>query len=257
MWEFCINLTDENIALSKKIYISLKQFCKQYGGIVTTYERCGCISILVSANKCDAERIKHFVQNLIGDIICEDFKLKYLQENLSLSNLDTVSKNAFLQALLSFDKESDKYVVQKFLELNNSIDVEAFYFFKMSPLREKWKELVQIANDNKAYLSSNETLVELLKFLVDNLEVKNESVNLIKEEGKLFFYDTNFNLLNENNLQDKDIDSTIISKLISYAPKHVNIYCKDSFNSGLINLLKQIFDKRINFVSCDEIEDKK
>ena len=37
MWEFSINLSDKNIEISKKIYLSLKGFCKEYGGIVTTY----------------------------------------------------------------------------------------------------------------------------------------------------------------------------------------------------------------------------
>ncbi|MBQ7884471.1 MAG: hypothetical protein IJ318_00035 [Clostridia bacterium] len=257
MWEFCVNLSDKNILASKKIYLALKDFCKVYNGLVTTYERCGNISVLVSAEKCDENRFKHFLANLISEIICEDFKLKYLEENLILPNLDEISKNAFMQALVSFDKETDKYIVQKFLELNHSLDIEAFYFFKLSALREKWKELVKIANDNKAYLSSNETLVELLRFLVDNLELKNETVNLVQKEEKICFYDVNFNLLKENSINDKDIDSTIISNLIAFAPKYVNIYCGDSFNSNLVRLLKQIFDKRINFLNVDNILLKK
>lgn len=249
MWEFCINMSDKNISASKKIYLALKDFCKEYNGIVTTYERCGNISILVSAENCDENRYKHFIANLISDIICDDYKLAFLKENLSLPNLDSISKNAFMQALLSFDKEADKYIIQKFLTLEKSIDIEAFYYFRLSPLREKWKELVQIANDNKAYLSSNETLVELLKFLVNNLELKNETINLMQDNDKVCFYDTNFKLLKTNDASDKDIDSTIISYLISFAPKYVNIYKQDNFNSALIKLLKQIFDKRINFVN--------
>lgn len=249
MWEFCINMSDKNISASKKIYLALKDFCKEYNGIVTTYERCENISILVSAEKCDENRYKHFIANLISDIICDDYKLCFLKENLSLPNLDSISKNAFMQALLSFDKEADKYIIQKFLTLEKSIDIEAFYYFRLSPLREKWKELVQIANDNKAYLSSNETLVELLKFLVNNLELKNETINLMQDNDKVCFYDTNFKLLKTNDASDKDIDSTIISYLISFAPKYVNIYKQDNFNSALIKLLKQIFDKRINFVN--------
>ena len=252
MWEFCINLSDKNVLASKKAYLLLKDFCKEYNGIVTTYERCGNISILVSAEECDEARFKHYIANIISDIICEDFKLKYLEENLSLPNLDVISKKAFMQALLSFDKESDKYIIQKYIVLEKSIDVEAFYYFRLAILREKWKELVQIANDNKAYLSSNETLVELLKFLVNNLELKNEAINLLQDNGKVCFYDTNFKLLKQNNITEKDIDSTIISNLIAFAPKYVNIYCGETFNGNLIKLLKQIFDKRINFLNIEK-----
>lgn len=249
MWEFGINVSDKNIHISKKIYFALKNFCAEYGGLVTTYERCEKISILVSCEECDQNRFKHFIVNLISDIICEDFKLTYLNENLCLPNLDEISKNAFMQALLSFDKESDKYIIQKFLTLESSIDIETFFYFKLAPLREKWKELVQIANDNKAYLSSSETLVELLRFLVENLELKNDTINLTQKNGKVLFYDINFNLLKTSDLSEKDIDSTIISNLIALAPKSVNIYSSGTFNSGLIRLLKQIFDKRINFLN--------
>jgi len=253
MWEFCINVSDKNISSSKKIYLALKDFCKNYNGLVTTYERCGNISILASCEECDSSRFKHFIENLLTDTICEDFKLKFLNENLTLFNLDDISKNAFMQALVSFDKESDKYIIDRHLNLANSIDLEAFYFFKLGDLREKWKELVSIANDNKSYLSSNDTLVELLKFLVDNLELKNDTVNLMKEKDRIIFYDNNFNEICQNHLSDKDIDSTIISNLIALAPKYVNIYCGDNFNSNLTRLLKQIFDKRINFVNVENL----
>ena len=253
MWELCINLSDKQLGISKKIYGVLKPFCREYNGIITTYEKCGNISILVSCNKCDQSRFKHFIMGVLSDVICEDFKLKYLQENLVLPNLDEISRKAFLQALLSFDKESDKYIIQKFLDFEDSIDIEAFYFFKLSPLREKWNELVQIANDNKSYLSSNDMLVELLKFLVDNLELKNETINLMQEEGKVSFYDNNFNIIKQNDIKEKDIDSTIVSSLIALAPKNVNIYQKEEFNTELIKLLKQIFDKRINFLTSSEL----
>ena len=249
MWELGINVSDKNIHISKKIYLALKGFCAEYGGMVTTYERCEKISVLVSCESCDENRFKHFITNLISDIICEDFKLKFLEENLNLPNLDEISKHAFMQALLSFDKESDKYVVQRMLNLEHSIDIETFYYFKLSALRDKWKELVQIANDNKAYLSSNETLVELLRFLVDNLELKNDTINLTQKNGKVMFYDINFNLLKASDINEKDIDSTIISSLIALAPKSVNIYASGTFNCNLIKLLKQIFDKRINFLN--------
>ena len=253
MWEFCINISDKNITSSKRIYLALKEFCKNYNGLVTTYERCGNISILTSCEECDSNRLKHYIENLIADVICEDFKIQFLTENLSLPNLDEISKKAFMQALVSFDKESDKYIIEQNLNLTNSVDLEAFYYFKLADLREKWKELASIANDNKAYLSSNETLVELLKFLVDNLELKNDTINLMKEKDKIIFYDTNFNELGQNLLTDKDIDSTIISKLIALAPKYVNIYCGENFNSNLTRLLKQIFDKRINFVNVENM----
>ncbi|MBO7528029.1 MAG: hypothetical protein J6T74_09125 [Clostridia bacterium] len=253
MWEFCISLSDKNLAISKKIYMALKEYCKNYNGIVTTYERCGNISILLSCEECDSARLKHYIENLIADVIVEDYKLKFLSENLTLYNLDEISKKAFMQALVSFDKESDKYIVENHLDLSNSLDLEAFYFFKLGALREKWKELVGIANDNKSYLSSNDTLVELLKFLVDNLELKNETINLMKEKDSIIFYDTNFNKLCQNQIGEKDIDSSIISSLISLAPKYVNIYCGENFNSNLTKLLKQIFDKRINFVNVENL----
>ena len=256
MWEFCINLSDKNFDITKNFYNVLKLFCKDYNGIVTTYERCGKISILISAEKCDEKRIKHFLKSQIISIICHDYKLKYLQANLSLPNLEEISKKAFMQALLSFDEESDKYYVESNLDLDNSIDIEAFYFFKLQGLRDKWKELVQIANDNKSYLSSNDTLIELLKFLVDNLEIKNEIINLLQENDKICFYDSNFKLLKQNNINDSDIDSTIISNLISFSPKIVNIYKKSSFNNNLIDLLKQIFDNRINFLNTEDSLEK-
>ena len=54
----------------------------------------------------------------------------------------------------------------------------------------------------------------------------------MQDNDKVCFYDTNFKLLKTNDARDKDIDSTIISYLISFAPKYVNIYKQDNFNPG-------------------------
>ena len=224
MWEFSINISDRYIHISKKIYLQLKEYCNKYSGIVTTFESCDQISILVSCDMYEQNRLKHYIKGLICDVICEDFKLEYLSQNLNLPNLDEMSKNALMQALLNFDRETDVYIIDKVLQLEKSLDIEAFYYFKLVSLRKKWSELVQIANDNKVYLSSNETLVELLKFLVDNLDVKNDTINLVQKDGNVLFYDINFNLIKSSQINEKELDSTIISSLIALAPKNVNIY---------------------------------
>ena len=64
MWEFCINISNKNINTSKKLYHSLKDFCTNWGGVVTTYERCDNISIIVACDECDENRYKHFLTNL-------------------------------------------------------------------------------------------------------------------------------------------------------------------------------------------------
>ncbi len=239
MWEFSLNLKTENFELAKFIYNNISLFCSKCHAVVTSVEEGGYISILVAVKEQDKERTQVYLSSCITEVICTVFKSSFLDAHLFLPSQDKLGMNAFKKALLNFDKETDRYLVRKSLKLEKDFFLESFYQFKLATLKSKWTELVTLANENREYLTSSESFIDLLKFLIDNLEICEEEISIYQSADhsyKIYVSDKQY--------QNKDFsEECLVSSIIDLSPQKINLYCQDE--SRAITLLHRLFDERI------------
>lgn len=239
MWELSIQLKKESTKPADYIFNSLKNEGTNFGAIITKLEQEGFIDILVACEEYDKARLKIFVSNAIIEAITTYFKQDFLESTLKLPIKEGLYFKALKKALLNFDKETDSFLISKQLDLNTNINLDAFYYFKLKNLRDKWAELASIANENGYFLISNENFVDLLKFLVDNLEITHDTINVYLEgESYKIFDGRNKSLVTE--------DEDIVSSIIGLSPRQINFYC-EKIEDEKLSLLTQIYDKRLHF----------
>lgn len=238
MWEFSLNLKTENFEIAKYFYNTISAYVKALNGMVTSHEDNGYISILIAVPLEKSEQVKTLLLCSITEVICTQFKNEFLNKSLLLPELDNASLYAFKKALLNFDRETDKYIIKKNLVLENNLYLESFYHFRLRSLLDKWEELVSLSNENKEYLISKESFIDLLKFLVDNLDICEEEISVVKENDGYRIYSE------ENNLQENLISKdSMVSSVIDLSPQKINLYFNET--SSEINLLERIFEERI------------
>lgn len=238
MWEFSLNLNTENFKLAKYFYNAVLPYVETIKGVVTSHEYNGYISILIAVPEDRSEQIKSLLLCTITEVICNDFKNDFLERTLLLPELDNTSLYAFKKALLNFDRETDKFIIKKNLSLENNLYLESFYKFRLKALHDKWEELVSLSNENKEYLISKESFIDLLKFLVDNLDICEEEISIVKEKD-------GYRIYSEDNLLPDDLisEDSMVSSVIDLSPQKINLYFNES--SSAITLLERIFEERI------------
>ncbi len=239
MWEFSINLKKENFDNANLIFNYLENTVKTFKGVLKMHEDNGYVSILVGVDDNFKENIKSLISSCLIEIICNKYKWNFLNKRLYLPMQNEIGINAFKKALLNFDKETDRYIVRKNLILEKDIFLESFFYFKLSSLKNKWEELITLSNENRDYLVCKDSFIDLLKFLVDNLDIEEDEISVIKEkEGYKILLDDK-NQYVENPLTEEQI----VSSVIDLSPQKINLYCDES--SQAINLLEKIFEERI------------
>lgn len=244
MWEISLNLLSENIALGNILLKAIIPPIQELGGVVTKNEDNGYFSILVGVSERDKHQVSMILSSCIIELICTNFKLDFLNKHLFLPEHDKIGMTAFKKALLNFDKETDKFIIRKNLNLDQDVFIESFYHFRLKPLQDKWAELVALSNENRDYLISSESFIDLLKFLIDNLDICEDEISIVKEdEGYKIF-------LHEDQQYENRVfnDESMISSVIDLSPQKINLYFKESSNA--INLIKQIFEERVSDVSA-------
>ncbi len=239
MWEISLNIKSENKAIANLLYSTLLKSLQDINGIITLNEENGYVSILVGVDLKFKEQTKMIISSCVVEIICTSFKMKFLDNYLIFPRQDKIGLMAFKKALLNFDKETDKYIIKKNIVLNHDLFLESFYHFKLKALREKWAELVSLSNENSDYLLSSDSFIDLLKFLVDNLDICEDEISVVKEDEGYKIY-----TVDEVQYQNKIFtEESIVSNVIDLSPQKINLYFKET--SSAINLLERIFEERI------------
>lgn len=244
MFEFSIALSEQKADSAKKLYKEIKSTASSFGSVVTSYSENGKIFIVVACDDIEKPRISFFICDAIADIITTDFKLDYINKNLHLPIHNQLNLDALKKALVVFDRETDRYIVTHNLKLNEKFFIESFYEFRLRQLRSKWQELIKLANENANYLLCNDTFIDLLKFLIENIEISTGCINVVKENDCYKICDENFNEIEQEQGKENN-EAFLITSIINLSPKRINIYCDDTENSSALTLLSQIFVNRV------------
>ena len=241
MWELSVSVDSKNLDVAKYIYQHLKNQTAEFGCVVTCYEQFEKIFVLIACPKTEQARVSVLIERCLIKVICSFYKEKFLDENLQLPVHENMSLTAFKKALMSFDKETDFYIISKNLSLDKNLYLDSFYDFKLKTLRDKWGELITLANENSDYLISNDAFFDLLKFLIDNLEIGQDEISVFEDEN-------GYSIKAPNEFEEFECEKlskeALISSIIDICPKRINLFCKsDDVAAGF---LSKLFDERVN-----------
>lgn len=239
MWELSISVSSKKIDVAKFIYQTLKSQTAEFGSVVTCYEEFDNFFILIGCPIEEQARVSMAIERCIIKVICNFYKDRFLSDNLRLPLHENMSLMAFKMALINFDKETDFYIISKNLELQKNLHLDSFYHFKLKSLRDKWGELIALANENSDYLTSSEAFFDLLKFLIDNLEICEDEIDVFEEENGYYLKPDNDSVPHE--VLSKE---GLVSSLIELCPKKINLFCRSDDNTA--GFLSKIFEERIN-----------
>lgn len=255
MFEYQIALSDNNSKVAKSIFLDLKKAIEGVNVVLTSFSQDNKIFIVLAAEEIEKPRISFIISDVLSDAISSFYKLEFIQNNLKLPINNEVNLKAFKKALVAFDRETDKYIISRALKIEKGIYLDSFYQFRLKQLRTKWMEIIKLANDNASYLLCNDTFIDLLRFLIENIEISRGTINVIKKENEYKLCDEDFNEIDQNQCPLNQLEENeageevnLITSLIALSPKKINVYCNSFENNSTLTLISQIFENRISIL---------
>lgn len=146
--------------------------------------------------------------------------------------------------------------ILEYLESNNIMIIDGFISFRLKDYLSQLEEVVDKAVDEFLIDKEYQEFIKLLKFFVDLQEPKRDIVNLIIKDDKIFLYDDEMNIIeNDKNIDlfaqdnpDVSLDDIIVSTLINIAPKRIIIHCfTGNEKREVVNTLFNIFESKVVF----------
>lgn len=245
MWEFCFyfdSLEDSNI-YEKKILC----FVKNVQGVVANVFSEGFYKLLIAVPFETRREAIRFFKTKLAETILTIYKRKFIVSNLNIEKIRTENISVFLQALVCFDSEIDKQIIIERINFKNNFYLNSFISFKLKFLKNKWNELVTLANDNMIYLLNDDSCLELIKFLISNLEHRYYAVNIFLKDDCYLLCDMQGKVI-EDFLIEKHVvydDKNLINSLVALNPEKIILHCNKILKDKLIKNLFNFFPSQI------------
>jgi len=245
MWEYSISFYDNKKAIHFKNKVS--EYIKKNNGVTTILCENEITKVLIGAPIVERFNIHNYIKEKIAENILLYYKTDFILSKLNFKVNNTTDMQVFLKALLVFDSDVDKEIILTRLNFDDSLIIESFIDFKLNFLKDKWKELVSLANDNSMYILSEESFIELIKFLISNLDYRIKEVNVFSKNDCYLICDENGNKINDFLIEKCLIydDNNLLTTLIAINPKKIKLHCNTFIKDKLIQILYLFFDKRI------------
>ena len=243
MWEIEIICSRKNSTYISFIQEGIVEVLAENGGVSAISADCDTVSLSIGCKKQNSVKVKAILKILLVDVVCEKIKFDFLQENLDATCLGQEYVYALAKVCTYFDNELDRHIVLQSLDINSDkLNIESFFCFRLIALKNKWLELCKITSGSKAIVSP-ENFVELVQFLLSNIETKSQSVILEMQEKCIIYHDSkkDFDIISAIDPLDKFL---VLGKLIELNPMIIKIYAsKDSDET--LKLVKNVFADKV------------
>lgn len=213
------------------------------GGIVAAKENGGRLDISVACENKDRQKIISTIREHIGDMFLTTVKFEYLRSVLALPGLKPEAYKLLLHTLAAFDRETERDIIYSVLNFGDNIALDGVFYFRLAELRKRWDDIAQLAVNNAVYLNNDETLNDLLRFLISAISPKINRIEVVKRNG-------GYNIKGDG---DGRFEYRVCSQeqlmlyLINIAPTQLTL-CGSFDNDSIVDRLTAIFDvKSENF----------
>ena len=197
------------------------------------------------------KRVAACAIDAIADVVVTDCKFYYIATRLRLPIKDDICRHAFIKALSTFDRDTDKLIAKGLIKLTPNFFLDSFYDFMTDPLKTRWQEVCTLANENTAYLMCGTTFSELLRFLISNIESLSEEAHLFAEHDKVEVFGKGkrpFKNIYINEELPQDVQ--VVTKLIAIAPKKIFLHEETKpLGEGLVRNIQDLFGNSVVIVS--------
>ena len=239
MWEFCVAAEKANKNVLEYIDEKTIDIIKECGGIKTLCTENDYLTLCFAVKKSFKEKLQKKLKKVLCDAICEKLKHNFLFNNIHKNTQDESLFETFVKVYTYFDIELEKEIVFRSLFFPKELNLSSFLNFRLFLLKQKWQEMCCLANKNSKIFLKNESFVDLLKFLIENLDYKCDKIIIDGTNHKIFAQTGDKKEL----LTDCLEQNNILNQIIEFAPKNIVIVGKTS--QSITKLLQELFGNRV------------
>ncbi len=171
MFQFGFSIANEHESWYDTISEVFAIKVKKCGGICASVRKADRTIVAVA---CETPRKTALLKEIRGcfiDMFATVVKYEYLKRAIRLP-LERNSYNLLLHTLVAFDRENEREIIEENMPVCDGMSLDGVFYFRLGELRTHWEEIARLATENAPYLIDEDTLNELIRFLISAVNPK-------------------------------------------------------------------------------------
>lgn len=248
MYELTVSVSKEQGQFLQYIQNNIKPVVERIQGVMACDQSKYNNYITVACQDNYGLHLAKTMNGILADILAVGYKKVYLQQNLNL-RADNFYTQTLINAMSVFDNNSDKQYIRALIGTNGGqCYLDGYYNFRMSKLKDRWNELVELANDNQQILYDRQLIVDFLDYLIQSIPNTIDTLSVVIDDKHFVLFDTKGNIIKPLALFGADCtpEQYAIINIMCLHPKTLKLYCDiDSLDSDFVYLVKYLFDTKV------------
>lgn len=246
MWEIMLACKNHNKRIINYVFKMMKNYVQDKSCVLNTYEENDNCFILFACAIGKKDYYKEMIKLCITDYIINVYKYEYLIKNITNFLNDEVAFKSFIKLLSLYDKQTDEFALKKSIILTKCFYIDSFINFRLKPLIKRWEELCVLAKENFSVFFSNESFIEIMRFLVATMEENCEKIKILINNGKYSIYNTNNMSECGQKIEEATTPFALISAVLRICPKNIDVFLTKE--DSAISFLKSVYNNRLNII---------
>lgn len=241
-WEFSIYFPRELLCYFETLKTSLKSILKDTPSCLNMSIVGDDYCFLIAMTKDMYSKNIMFLKEQIAEIIMLYYKPKIIIN--SIKNFDAKSHDnvILIDILTSFDFSEDTNDIISQLSFCGKIYINSFVYFKLQKLVKSWLETGELINQNSLFMTDGSVKKELMKFLMNGIVSKLESIKLMIKNKKICF---SLPILTQPlHYFIYDYDAVLFSLIKNY-PKRIEVEDYKNFDVQFLQNLHEVFNDKL------------
>lgn len=156
---------------------------KKAGGIYASVQGKGRLIVSVACESQNKAAMLKEMRNCFIDMYATAVKYNYLKNSIRMP-IDANSYNLLLHTLVAFDRENEREIIENGIIMRDGISLDGIFHFRLQELKSRWNEIAELAMANASYLIDEDTLNELIRFLISAVSPKIKRLDIRQQDNK-------------------------------------------------------------------------
>lgn len=212
--------------------------------------------------------LARLVQNIINKLYMKELietKVSNILQEFIQSDIDEVGNTVYDILIDENYFEAEKKIIndeiKDYLLENNTLMLDGYLRFRSRSFESLIDKIIEKVIMDIQMESEYEDFIEMLQYYLEaqipkvdvvNVVIKNDGYHLLDQKNRPIESPSIKSIIEEYSIDDISKADVLVSSLIVLAPNKVIIHLKNDNEKELMQILKKIFAKRLNFCySCE------
>ena len=221
MYELTLSASLSNSLMIEHIKSHIKNQIEENSGIIVSMLHMGKAMLTIAVPKNIENVVKDKIISLVAQEIISSYKREIFNDLISSSTMTEESLNIIKYLVYSYENSIDEEIIKKNILLEDFLDIDSVYYFKLGESRKRWTSSALTVKNNLSQLLCFYDFPSLCKFLLEGKQSTCDNIHIMVKNDEVVIVGHQKNIIKSIKIDSQKLYFSLFTSLIDIMPNHI------------------------------------